>query len=116
MRINVWKTVLITCCVLAISGLSQTKAGELAKEEQIAAAPPGPDGPMMGKGQFEPTPAQIDHILAELKEKNPQEANDLAKLREKDPNAFRMEMRNHMREQFMSRMLEPRGTPQGGPG
>ena len=115
MRINVWKTVLIACCVLAMSGLSQTKAGDLAQEEQIAAAPPGPGGPMMGKGQFEPTPEQMDHILAELKEKNPQEANDLAKLREKDPNAFRMELRNHMREQFMSRMLEQRGTQQGGP-
>jgi hypothetical protein len=114
MRINVWKTVLIACCVLAMTGLSQTRAGELAQEEQINTAPPGPGGPMMGKGQFEPTPEQTDHILAELKEKNPQEANDLAKLREKDPNAFRMELRNHMREQFMSRMHEQRGE-QGRP-
>jgi hypothetical protein len=53
----------------------------------------------------------VNHILAELKEKNPQEANDLAKLREKDPNAFRMELRNHMRE----RMHEQRGMQQGGP-
>ena len=113
MRINVWKTVFIVCCVLAMTGLSQTKAGDLAQEEQISAAPPGPPGPggpMMGKGQFEPTPEQIDHILAELKEKNPQEANELTKLREKDPNAFRMELRNTMREQFMSRMRQP---PQG---
>lgn len=115
MRISVWKTVLVACCVLAISGLSQTKAGELAQEEQIAAAPPGPDGPMMGRGQPELTPEQMDHILAELKEKNPQKADELAKLREKDPNAFRMEMRNTMREQFMSRMLEQKGTQQGGP-
>jgi hypothetical protein len=109
MRINVWKTVLVACCVLAMTGLSQTRAGELAQEEQIGIAPPGHGGPMMGKGQFEPTPEQMDHILAEIKEKNPQEANDLAKLREKDPNAFRMELRNHMREQFMSRMMEQRG-------
>jgi hypothetical protein len=113
MRINVWKTVFIVCCVLVMTGLNQTRAGELAQEEQISAAPPGspgPGGPMMGKGQFEPTPEQIDHILAELKEKNPQEANELTKLREKDPNAFRMELRNTMREQFMSRMRQP---PQG---
>ncbi|MGD1042080.1 MAG: hypothetical protein ABR913_03325 [Sedimentisphaerales bacterium] len=114
MRINVWKTVLIACCVLAMTGLSQTRAGELAQEEQIGIAPPGPGGPMMGKGQFEPTPEQTDHILAELKEKNPQEANELTKLREKDPNAFRVELRNHMREQFMSRMMEQRGE-QGKP-
>ena len=116
MRINVWKTVFIVCCVLAMTGLSQTKAGDLAQEEQISIAPPGtpgPGGPMMGKGQFEPTPEQMDHILAELKEKNPQKADELAKLREKDPNAFRMELRNVMREQFMSRMLEQKGGPAG---
>ena len=112
MRINVWKTILVACCVLAMAGLSQTKAGDLAQEEQIGAAPPGP---VMGTGQFELTPAQMDHILAEIKEKNPQEANELTQLREKDPNAFRMELRNHMREQFMSRMLEQKGTQQGGP-
>jgi hypothetical protein len=101
---------------MAMTGITQTKAGDLAQEEQISAAPPGPDGPMMGgKGQPELTPAQMDHILAEIKEKNPQEANELTQLRQKDPNAFRIELRNHMREQFMSRMLEQRGTQQGGP-
>jgi hypothetical protein len=114
MRTNVWKTVLATCCILAITGLSQTRAGELAQEEQIGVAPPGPGGPMMGQGRFEPTSEQMDHILAELKEKNPQKADELAKLREKDPDAFRMELRNIMREQFMSRMMEQR-KPQQGP-
>ena len=109
MRINVWKIILAACCVLAIAGLSQIKAGELAQEEQISAAPPGHGGPMMGKGQSEPTPEQMDHILAELKEKNPQKADELAKLRQTDPNAFRIELRNAMREQFMSRMHEQRG-------
>jgi hypothetical protein len=115
MRINLWKTVLVVCCVLAMVGFSQTKAGELAQEEQIGAAPPGPGGPMMGKGQPEPTPEMINHILAEIKEKNPQEANELTKLREKDPNAFRMELRKHMREQFVERMHEQgsRQPPQG---
>jgi hypothetical protein len=115
MRINVWKTALVTCCVLAMAGLSQTKAGELAQEEQIAVASPGPGGPMMGKGQFDPTPEQMNRMLAELKEKNPQKADELAKLREKDPNAFRIELHNTMREQFMSRMFEQRGSQQGGP-
>ena len=115
MRINLWKAILVAVCVLAITGVSQTGAGDLAKEEQVAAAPPGPDGPMMGKGQPELTPAQMDHILAEIKEKNPQEANELTQLRQKDPNAFRNELRNRMREQFMSRMLEQKGAQQGGP-
>ena len=115
MKINLWKAILVAACILAMTGVSQTRAGDLAQEEQIAVAPPGPDGPMMSKGQLEPTPAQMDHILAEIKEKNPQEANELTQLREKDPNAFRMELRNHMREQFMSRMLEQKGTQQGEP-
>ncbi len=115
MRTNLWKAILVAACVLAITGVSQTKAGDLAKEEQVAAAPPGPDGPMMGKGPPELTKEQIDHILAEIKEKDPQEANELTQLRQKDPNAFRMELRNHMREQFMSRMLEQKGAQQGGP-
>ena len=97
-----------------MAGLSQTKAGELAQEEQIAVAPPGPGGPMMGKGQFEPTPEQTDRMLAELKEKNPQKADELAQLREKNPDAFKIELRNIMREQFMSRMHEQRGE-QGRP-
>jgi hypothetical protein len=108
MRTNLWKAILVAACVLTMAGISQTRAGDLAQEEQISATPPGPDGPML-------TPAQMDHVLAELKEKNPQEANDLAKLREKDPNAFKMELRNHMREQFMSHMLEQKGAQQGGP-
>jgi hypothetical protein len=70
---------------------------------------------MMGQGRFEPTPEQTDHILAELKEKNPQKADELMQLREKDPNAFRMELQNAMREQFMLRMHEQRGMQQGGP-
>jgi predicted ArsR family transcriptional regulator len=98
-----------------MAGLSQIKAGELAQEEQVAAAPPGPgERPMMGRGQFEPTPEQIDHILAELKEKNPQKADELAQLRENNPEAFKVEMRNIMREQFMTRMHEQRGE-QGRP-
>jgi len=108
MRINLWKAILVAACVMAIMGVSQTKAGDLAQEEQIIAAPPGPDGPAL-------TPAQMDHILAEIKEKNPQEANELTQLRQKDPNAFRNELRNRMREQFMSRMLEQKGPQQGGP-
>jgi hypothetical protein len=111
MRIGLWKTVLIALCAIAMMGLIQAKAGDLAQEERNTLAPPGPpDGPMMGKGGFEPTPEQTDHILAELKEKNPQEANELAKLRTKDPNAFKVELRNHMREQFVSHMRQP---PQG---
>jgi len=114
MRVNWWKAVLVACCILAIAGLSQTKAGEFSQEEQVSASPPGPEGPMQGKGRFEPTPEQIEHILAEIREANPQKADELAQLREKNPDAFKMEMRNIMREQFMSRMHEQRGE-QGKP-
>jgi hypothetical protein len=108
MRIGLWTTALVALCVLAIMCLNQAKAGELAQEERIGIVPPGPDG--QGKREFEPTPEQTDHILAEIKEKNPKEADELAKLRVKDPNAFKVALRNRMHEQFMSHMRQP---PQG---
>ena len=115
MRINLWKAILVAACALAMTGVSQTRAGDLAKEDQIEAAPPPPppNGPMHDKEQFELTPEQTNRLLAELKEKNPQKADELTKLREKDPNAFKAELRNATHEQFMSRMMEQVSTMPG---
>ncbi len=120
MKLNLWKTALALCCILAITGLNQLRAGELAQEEQIAANPPPPGGPM-DKGHFEITKEQADHILAELKEKNPQKADELAKLRDKDPNTFKMELRNIIRDDFIEHMHGQKGEqgkwqPPQGPG
>ena len=111
MRMNLWKVILAAACIGALTGINQVKAGDLEKEEQVAAAPPRPEGPMGREPEM--TQEQTNNILNEIKEKNPQEANELTNLREKDPNTFRNKLRNYMREQFMTRMLEQSGPQQG---
>jgi len=54
----------------------------------------------MGSGRFEPTEEEIDRIMKSLKESDPAKAKELAKLREKDPDKFKTELRRHGREQF----------------
>ena len=66
---------------------------------------PGP-GPGRGPGRwgsrrFELTDEEIDRIMKDVKESDPAKAKELAKLREKDPEKFRDELRRHgSREEF----------------
>ncbi len=111
------KTALVVCIVFAIAGWYQAGAAELAKEEQAETNPqPGPEGPMQG---FEPGPEQIERMMAQIRKTNPQKADELTQLREKDPEAFKAELRNLMREQFVKRMAERKGEmgkwAKGGP-
>jgi len=101
MRSNGLKMLLSVCLVWVLTGWGVTYAGELAKEEQIA-----PEG-----RRFEPGPEQIDKMLEQLKQSNPQKADELIQLREKDPEAFKMEIRKVMREQFGKQMREQMGRP-----
>jgi hypothetical protein len=117
MRTNLFKLMMALCLIIVFAGWGKVQAGEMAKEEQTAVqppAPPAPGGPMM-----EMTPEQADKMLAEIKETRPQKAEELAQLKEKDPNAFKNELRKAMREHFMMKMREQRGEPgkqpQGGP-
>ena len=112
-----WKTALVFCSILALTGWYQAGAAELAKEEQVMMDPqPGPEGPMQG---FEPGPEQIERMMAQIRKTNPQKADELVGLREKDPVAFKAELRNLMREQFVKRMAERGGEAgrwqKGGP-
>src|SRR4030042_5170929 len=50
---------------------------------------PGPDG----RGRPELTDEQIDSVLEELKQRDPNTAKELAELRKTDPNEFRSELR-----------------------
>ena len=60
---------------------------------------PGPRrGP--GRGRYELTDEEIDRILKDLKERSPEKAKELEKLREKDPERFQQELRRHAREEF----------------
>jgi hypothetical protein len=64
---------------------------------------PGPGrGPGTGRGsrRFEPTDEEIDRVMKSLQESNPEKAKELARLREKDPNQFSIELRRYGREEF----------------
>lgn len=63
--------------------------------------PPGPGrGPGRGSRRFELTDEEIDRIMKGLQESNPAKAKELAKLREKDPNQFSVELIRHGHEEF----------------
>ncbi len=63
--------------------------------------PRGPGrGPGRGSRRFELTEEEIDRVMKGLKESNPEKAKELGKLREKEPEKFRDELRRHGREEF----------------
>ncbi len=62
---------------------------------------PGPGrGPGRGPRRFEPTKEEIDRVMKSLQQSNPEKAKELARLREKDPNQFSIELRRYGREEF----------------
>jgi hypothetical protein len=108
MRIEMWKIISASCLVLTLlaGGKILAAEAEMEKQEQLSPGPPPvPDEAIMDK-QFEPTAERIEKILAEIKEHNPQKAEELMQLREKDPNAFRLELRKTLRAKFREEMKE----------
>jgi len=59
---------------------------------------PGREGP--GRGRFDLTDEEVDHIMDGLKERSPEKAKELENLRDKDPEKFNAELRRHAREEF----------------
>ena len=95
--------------ILAAWGQGAATAAEMAKEEQIMAEPVAPpETPMRGQ-RFELGPEQVERILNQIREENPQRADELIRLREENPEAFKAEIHKFAREQFMSRMQEQKG-------
>ena len=66
------------------------------------------DEPNRGRGRFELTEEKIEHIMDRLKKTNPEEAEELEKLREEDPEKFKAELRKVMHERFGKRFREHR--------
>jgi len=63
--------------------------------------PRGPrPGPRPGPRRFELTDEEIDRVMTGLKKTDPKKAKELAKLREKDPEKFKIELRKYGREEF----------------
>jgi len=53
-----------------------------------------------GSRRYELTDEEIDRVLQELKKRDPKQARELTKLREKDPEKFRAGLREHAREEY----------------
>lgn len=111
MRTDLLKVVLVTGLIMAGAGWGIVTAAEMGKEEQIMAEPIAPPEAQMRGPRFELSPEQVERILYQIREDNPQKADALIQLREKDPEAFKAEIHKLAREQFMIRMREQKGEP-----
>ncbi|MBN2019483.1 MAG: hypothetical protein JW749_04590 [Sedimentisphaerales bacterium] len=110
MRSALLKTLLAACLILALAGAGTIAfAGEMEKEEQITSPPPPVPEENPPERRFQPRAEHIERILAEIKEENPGKAEELIQLRDKDPNAFRLEIRKATREKFRRGMKEQMG-------
>jgi hypothetical protein len=65
----------------------------------------------LGHGQFELTKEKIEHIMDRLAETDPNKAEQLKQLQEKDPEKFKTELREAMREQFGKKFKEHMKNP-----
>ena len=97
--------ILAMTAVLAVS--TQPCAGDQKDEQSIWTEGddrwprPGPrPGRGPGRGRFDLTDEEIDRIMEGLKERSPEKAKDLEKLREKEPEKFNAELRRHAREEL----------------
>jgi hypothetical protein len=65
-----------------------------------------PRGPRRGRRGFELRDGDVDRLMQYLKENNPDKARELAKLREKEPEKFKAELRRHGGEEFSKIFME----------
>jgi len=96
--------------ILSILPCSAQRMGEEKKEDIWREDEPrGPRGgprrgPGPGRRRFELTDEIIERIMKDLAEGDPAKAKELAKLREKEPDKFKDELREVMRKQFSERI------------
>lgn len=77
------------------------------------------DEPRIGPKRWELTAETIKRVMSRLAETNPARAKELERLREKNPEKFKAEIRRVMHEQFGKRFKEQMGQkpgPKPGPG
>jgi hypothetical protein len=102
-------TLLFICLFLITVGANTVFAADPNQETQVAPPPQAPQPPpAMENMQNE----RAERMLERVREIDPQKAEELAQLKDKDPNAFRTEVRNFMRERMtgrMGQMMEQRG-------
>ncbi len=79
------------------------------KEENIWSE----DDPKLAHCRWELTDEKIERIMGRLRQTNPEEAKELAKLRKKNPEKFKDELRKVMREQFGRKFRQQKGQRAG---
>jgi hypothetical protein len=105
------KTSYATILILAMAALLSTtvmrcQAAEDVNEDSIWSEDMG-----KGKrGQFKLTEERIERIMSRLSEADPNKAEQLKQLQEKDPEKFKTELREAMREQVGKKFRERRET------
>ena len=93
--------VLAIGAVLVLTGLP---SGAVEKEDESVWHEDEPRGG--GFRRFELTDEVIEHMMSRLAETNPAKAKELAKLRKENPDRFKAELREVMRERFGKRWGE----------
>lgn len=91
-------TKILVLAIATVGLLSATLAWGAAEKKQENIR--GEDRPRRMRGQFEPTEERIERMMNHLAKVNPKQAEELEKLRAKDPDKFRAELREAVREQF----------------
>jgi hypothetical protein len=98
--------VLVIAAVVTVAVLPCPAAEKEKEEESIWTDDEG-RGPRTGRGpgpgrgrRFELTEEEIDRIMEGLKQRDPEKAKELAKLREKEPEKFKAELRRHGGEEL----------------
>ena len=64
------------------------------------------DEPERDNKSLEPQPQRVEHIMNRLAETDPEKAKELEKLRKEDPEKFKAEIREIIREQFGRRLRD----------
>jgi hypothetical protein len=119
MRINCWKTALSACLICVVTGWGAISAAEVKDGNAVTAGQQNP--PPEAKPQQEqanPMTEHVEQLLMQIRQQDPQKADELVRLREQDPAKFKMELGQYLREHQMSRMREQwreRGDDQDGP-
>ena len=95
--------------------MGEEKKEDIWREDEPRGQGPGPRGdprggprrgPGPGRRRFELTDEIIERVMKELAESDPAKAKELTKLREKEPEKFKAELREVMRKQFGERIRE----------
>ncbi|MFZ0035258.1 MAG: hypothetical protein WAK60_09775 [Sedimentisphaerales bacterium] len=93
----------IAAAVLSTTALHCRAAEDVNKEEYNIWSE---DAAKFEQGRFELTEERIERVMHRLAETNPAKAEELKQLQDKDPEKFKVELREVMQEQFGKRFRE----------